>query len=254
MPDKIRFVILLALIFVLAGCSALKRGKKTDEYELAAEISYSTVIGNVESNNIANGGFEIRKGTIQLEGTEIEGRFGLHARLNSKGDFYGSVRGPLGIELVRMLMVGDDVAAIDRFNRKIYIGKREEVLRKNGLPSDFMSVLFGDIPSEGDLRLISADRDEIVIASGNDDFSRAISICIDYMKVCSQKIEANVSGNEIYMQFGKFGESGGKRYPSEISMEEKKKMFHVKLFIDDLIYGYDSDIELRLPSYKRESL
>jgi hypothetical protein len=39
-----------------------------------------------------------------------------------------------------------------------------------------------------------------------------------------------------------------------ISMEEKKKMFHVKLLIDDLEYGYDSDIEFNLPSYKRESL
>jgi len=30
-------------------------------------------------------------------------------------------------------------------------------------------------------------------------------------------------------------------------------MFHVKLSIDELIYGYDSDIEFRLPSYKKES-
>ena len=55
------------------------------------------------------------------------------------------------------------------------------------------------------------------------------------------------------MQFGKFSVSGGKKYPSEIMMEEREKMFHVKLSIDDLIYGYDSDIEFRLPSYKKES-
>jgi hypothetical protein len=58
----------------------------------------------------------------------------LHARLNAKGDFYASVRGPLGIELARILMVGNEVAAIDRFNRKIYVGKKDAVMKKNGLP------------------------------------------------------------------------------------------------------------------------
>jgi len=249
----IKYTFLFSFILLMAGCSGIKRGRTTETEVLPANAGYMAMIGNVASNNISDRGFEIRKGSIELEGTEIEGRFGLHARLNSKGDFYGSVRGPLGIELVRVLMVGNDIAAIDRFNRKIYIGKKDQVLKKNGMPSDFMSIIFGDMPSEDEVELIRSDKNEIVVASGNGDFSSVISICLDYMKVCSRKINANTSDHEIYMLFGEFGESGGKKYPSEISMEEKKKMFHVKLSIDDLIYGYDSDIELNLPSYKRES-
>lgn len=177
----------------------------------------------------------------------------MHARLNSKGDFYGSVRGPLGIELVRVLMVGNDIAAIDRFNRKIYMGKKDQVLIKNGMPSDFMSIIFGDIPSERAVELIRSGKDEIIVSSENEEYRSVISICLDYMKVCNQTIDAGNSDHELYMTFGGFNESGGKKYPSVISVEEKKRMFHVKLFIDDLIYGYDSDIEFNLPSYKRES-
>jgi len=253
MPEAMKYAVVVSLILLMTGCAAMKRRRTTIKDELAADVSYSAVMGNVASNNITGQGFEIRRGSIELEGTEVEGKFGLLARLNSKGDFYGSVRGPLGIELIRILMVGDDIAAIDRFNRKIYIGKKEIVLKKNGMPSDFMTIIFGDIPEKNDLELIRADRNEIVVSSGNDDFNRVITICLDYMKVCNQKINANVSDNEIYMEFRKFSVSGGKKYPSEILMEEKKRMFHVKLSIDDLIYVYDSDIEFRLPSYKRES-
>jgi hypothetical protein len=74
------------------------------------------------------------------------------------------------------------------------------------------------------------------------------------MKICSQKVEALTSGHEILLSFGNFVSRDGRKYASLVTMEEKKKMFHVKLFIDDIIFGYDSDIEFSLPSYKRVSL
>ena len=50
-------------------------------------------------------------------------------------------RGPLGIELARILVVGNEVAVIDRFNRRLYVGKKDAVLKKNGLPEDFMRTI-----------------------------------------------------------------------------------------------------------------
>ncbi|NLE35551.1 MAG: DUF4292 domain-containing protein [Bacteroidales bacterium] len=206
------------------------------------------------NNNITDRGFEIRRGSIELEGTEIEGKFGLHARMNGKGDFYASVRGPLGIELARLLAVGNDIAAIDRFNRKVYLGKKDAVMKKNGLPVDFMQILFGDLPEElsGDYTVNSYN--EMVMISGNDDFMRELTICTDEMKICREKIDANSTDHLVYLNFYDFKSSGGKKYASRITMEEKKRMFHVKLSIDDLEYGYDSDIEFSLPSYTRENL
>ena len=254
MHAEIRYPVFVLLLLLMAGCSAMRKGRTADVSVPSADASYSLILKNVAEDNITDSGFEIRKGSIELEGTELEGKFGLHARLNSKGDFYGSVRGPLGIELVRILMVDNDIAAIDRFNRKVYVGKKDQVLKRNGLPEDFMQIIFGDIPAGQDVTYIGSQNNEITVNSGDDEFRRIISVCIDEMKVCRQEIEAAESGRMIYMSFSNFREKEGRKYASEISVEEKKKMFHVKLFIDELIYGYDSDIEFNLPSYTRESL
>ncbi|MCU0457505.1 MAG: DUF4292 domain-containing protein [Bacteroidales bacterium] len=250
----IKYAGLVFIVIAIAGCAAFRKGRATDTVAEPGGMNYAAVIDNVVNNNIAEKGFEIRKGTIELRGTEIEGKFGLHARLNSRGDFYGSVRGPLGIELVRLLMVGNDIAAIDRFNKTVYIGKKDDILKKNGMPEDFMEIIFGDMPAENVRNFSYGENSQLKVTAGDENFIREISICPDEMKICNQRIDAIYSGQEIYITFGEFGTSGGKRYPSVIEMSEGKRMFHVKLLIDDLIYGYDSDIEFNLPSYRRESL
>lgn len=254
MHGKIKYLTLIFILILVSGCSALRKGRSTDTAALTTGLDYGAVIDNVVFNNITARGFEIKKGSIELQGTEIEGKFGLHARLNSKGDFYASVRGPFGIELVRLLMVGNDIAAIDRFNKTVYVGKRDAILRKNGMPEDFMKIIFGDMPENYNTNYRLADNNLLTVTADDENFRREISICIDEMKICTQKIDAISSGHDIYIAFGNFIDAGAVRFPSVIEMSERKKMFHVKLTIDDLIYGYDSDIGFNLPSYRRESL
>lgn len=254
MRKAMKIITPVLFLILLAGCSSLRKGRSEGSSSGPAAAGYAAVISTVIDNNITKEGFEIRKGSIELDGTEIEGKFGLHAKLNSKGDFYCSVRGPLGIELVRLLMVGNDIAAIDRINRKIYIGKKSEVLSKNGMPDDFMTIIFGDMPLENSGSFRNYGTNEISLVAGDENFRREISVCIDEMKICSQKIDAATSDHEINLSFGNFVSGNGKKYASLITMDETKRMFHVKLSIDDLIFGYDSDIEFNLPSYRRESL
>jgi len=254
MQVGLRYLLIAALIIGLSGCNALRKGRVTDRENIPVSADFAALAAGVYENNLTDRGFEIRKGSIELDGTPIEGKFGLHARLNARGDFYASVRGPLGIELARILIVGNDVAAIDRFNKTVYTGKKDAVMKRNGLPDDFMKILFGDMPVtvNGDYR--NTTDGQVVVTGGDQEFRREITICADEMKVCRERIDATSSGHTVYLTFSGFRETAGKRYASSISMEERKKMFHVKLFIDDLEYGYDSDISFNLPSYKRESL
>jgi hypothetical protein len=254
MHPGLRYIAVAFVILVMTGCNALRKGRITRPVDITAGADYVALVAEVAGNNFTDRGFEIRKGSIELEGTEIEGKFGLHARLNTRGDFYASVRGPLSIELVRILMVGNDVAAIDRFNRRIYIGKRDAVMKKNGLPEDFMRMLFGDMPDSVNDDFRKTPDNQVVVTAGDESYRSEITICRDAVKICSEKIDAVESGHTVYLNFSDFREIGGKRYASFISMEERKRMFHVKLSIDDLVYGYDYDIAFNLPSYKRESL
>jgi hypothetical protein len=254
MRAKLKYLLILAVVLLLSGCSAMRKGKGTSSVIGPAVSDYTEMTNTVLENNITERGFEIRKGSIELEGTEIEGKFGLHARLNSKGDFYASVRGPLGIELARILMVGNEIAAIDRFNRKVYVGEKDVVMNKNGLPEDFMKILFGDMPEMNEGNFRQEGYNEITVMGGDSGFEREMTICTDEMKICREKISATESGHNVYFTFNAFRMSGERKYASEITMEERKKMFHVKLSIDDLIYGYDSEIEFNLPPYERERL
>lgn len=254
MQARLRYILIATVIIGLTGCNALRKSRMTDRGNVPAIADFTALAAEVYDNNLTERGFEIRKGSIELEGTQIEGKFGLHARLNSKGDFYASVRGPLGIELARILIVGNDIAAIDRFNKTIYIGKKDAVMNKSGLPDDFMKILFGDLPVDVNDDYRNTSDGQVIVTGGDEEFRREITICADELKICREKIEATISGHTVFLNFSGFREAGGKRYATSISMEERKKMFHVKLFIEDLEYGYDSDIVFSLPSYKRESL
>ena len=247
--------LIVTLILLLTGCSAARRRKTDEPAVTGAEADYIKMMKTVTDNNIAAKGFVIRKGRIELEGTEIDGSFGLMARLNSKGDFFVSVRGPLGIELVRLLSVGDDIAAIDRINRTVYVGKKEEVMRKNGMPEDFMEIIFGDFPEtiSQEFKSVSSSSG-LVISTSDENFEREIRICPEEMKVCSERIISESSGHDITLDFSEFRNSSDGRYASRILMNEKKRMFHVKLSIEELEPEYDTEIEFALPSYKRSSL
>jgi hypothetical protein len=254
MQARLRYILIAGLVLGLTGCNALRKNRTTGPSDFPVNADYITLAAEVTGNNVTDRGFEIRKGSIELEGTQIEGKFGLHARLNAKGDFYASVRGPLGIELARILVVSNEVAVIDRFNRKLYVGKKDAVMKKNGLPDDFMRILFGDMPVAVNDDFRKNSDGQVVVTAGDESFRREITICTDERKICHEKIDVNDSGHSIYLNFSSFRETEGKKYASSISMEERIKMFHVKLFIDDLKYGYDFDIPFSLPSYSRESL
>ena len=251
-----RLIVRLAIfmLIILSGCSATRKSRSSSAI-LPAGVGYAEMISGIINNNITEGGFILKKGRIELEGTEIEGSFGINARLNQKGDFFASVRGPLGIELARLVNVGNDIALIDRINRTVYVGKKDEVMKRKGMPEDFLKIIFGDIP-EVALKHSGPVNDGVVrLTIEENDFEREIDICLNEMKVCSEKITApGYSGRQFLLLFSAFRVTSDRKYASQIQLDDQVGMFHVKLNIDELTTGYVSEIDFTLPSYKRMSL
>ncbi len=254
MHEVVRPALVILLIVLLAGCSASRRRRSGVPGAAAGDMDYGAVAAMVTGYNITDGGFVIRRGKIELEGTSVEGSFGFTARINRDNDFIASVRGPLGIELVRLLAVENEIAAIDRFNRTVYMGKKDEFLKKNGMPDDFIKILFGDMPELVRATFEATDENEVLIRIKERDTDREVSLCVDEMKVCRQKLISRESGHEIMMQFSDFRSNGGKKYASLIEMKEGKKMLHVTVKIDELVAGFDERIEFNLPPYRRSSI
>ncbi len=244
----------IAITLLAVSCSIFRKSSSEVASYDAVTFDAGMVMSDVTGNNFTHRGFEIRKSKVEIDLGDIRGKLSLHARLNSAGDFYGSVRGPLGIELARLLIVDDKVAAIDRINRTVYTGTKSDLLRKNGLPSDFFMILFGDMPLIKYEEYLLDEPYSVTFFSRDRESEREIDISLPEMKVTRQKIELPGSGSQVNLSFGKFVPVSGIKYGSEIIFNETKRMFHVKLNIDDLVYGYDSDIEFSLPSYKQQAL
>jgi hypothetical protein len=245
------FVILVALI--IFGCSTSRKRKTVADILVISPGEYGSVIDRVRDNNFADKGFIIKKGRITLEGTPVEGDFGFYAKMNDSGDLSLSVRGPLGIEVVRFLSVENNLAVIDRIGRTVYVGQRDDIMKRYGMPEDFMQILFGDLPvsEAGEVKMAE---NGLIAVYNNGEYVREVTICLQDLKVCKEYLFSLNSDNRVDLMFNNFKQTDRIKYASEITIEEKEKMFHVKLFIEDIIDGCDERIEFTIPEYRKKAL
>ena len=256
MQKVVRIIALCILIFTVAGCATTRKKRDGRAAEDAITVlDFNTVLTGVKNNNITDEGFVIRKGRIDLiEGTEFEGEYNFTAKLNSEGDFYASVKGPLGIEMVRILAVGNDICGIVKLAKTVYLGKKDELMEKYGLPEDFFTAIFGDMPEIDMQYADSIAGNSMIIKKNNDKLERLITVCLDEMKVCSEEIYSIKEKKQFTFAFSNFVVSDDKKYASEIDVIQKGEDFHLKLYIDNLIPGCTDSIKFIVPSYKSESL
>ena len=244
------------MVLSVTGCATTRKAKerRAAEEEISS-MNLNTVMTGIRSYNITGEGFIIKKGRIDLiGGTPVEGEYGFTAKLNNEGDFYASVKGPLGIEMIKILAVGNDICGIVRLTRTVYIGKKDEMMQKYGLPEDFFTAIFGDLPEIDIQETDSIAGNKLILQKNNDKLERLITVCLDEMKVCSEDIISIKENKQFSLAFSNFTVSEDRKYASEIDLSEKGEEFHVKLYIETLIPGCSEKIEFNVPSYKSESL
>lgn len=256
MQNLIKIISLSLLVLTVSGCATTRKAKERRAAEAEVlSMNLNTVMTGIRSYNITDDGFTIKRGRIDLiGGTPVEGEYGFTAKLNNVGDFYASVKGPLGIEMIRILAVGNDICGIVRLTRTVYIGKKDEMMQKYGLPEDFFTAIFGDLPEIDIQETDSIAGNKLILQKNNDKIERLITVCLDEMKVCSEDIISIKENKQFSLAFSNFTVSEDRKYASEIDLVEKGEEFHVKLYIETLIPGCSEKIEFNVPSYKSESL
>jgi len=255
MQTIIRILTATLLIITVTGCVATRKKKVREEEGAISSMDMKTVATNIRAYNITDDGFVIKKGKIDLiGGAPVEGEYGFTAKLNNEGDFYASVKGPLGIEMVRILAVGNDVCAIIKLTRTVYIGKKDEMMQKYGLPDDFFKAIFGDLPEINFNDTDSIAGSKLILQRNNEKLERLITVCLDEMKVCSEEIYSVKENKNFSLAFSNFTVTENRKYASEIDLMQKDEEFHVKLYIETLVPGCSDKIEFNVPSYERENL
>jgi uncharacterized protein YceK len=199
---KIKILSILFIIIVTGGCASLRKRAASGKALIPTEMDYNLIVDDVNGWNITGKGFIIRKGRIELEGTGIDGSYSFNAKLNNSGDFMASVKGPLGIELIRLIIVGDDMCLIDRIEKASYVGKKSSLLLRNEMPNDLLKVLFGDITVRNPWKNDTLTGRELIINEEKENYTRETGICIDEMKVCSVRYRFNKDNADIQV-FGR---------------------------------------------------
>ena len=253
--NKSRIVLLIVIIAYVSSCSVSRKGGRTNNTKVA-DISDMNVFGEaVKALNINKEGFIIKKANVELEGTEIEGKFSLYAKVNDRGDFFVSVRGPLGIELARAISAGDSVFVINKINRVVLFGSRNSLLKRAGLPENLIEIITGDIPENVSFSMAKVAGNGLIDISYSDSkYRNDIKVNREMMKISEEVIRTSDEDATYIMKFGNFIDSEDKRYPSTVEVEGVEKMFHVKIDILELHLGFKERIEIVLPAYRRESL
>jgi len=248
-------ILLLVLMACIASCSTTRKRGPSKDRDLAGISDLNEFGDAVKAFNINREGFIIKRANVELEGTEVEGKFGLYAKVNDRGDFFVSVRGPLGIELARAISSGDSVFVINKINRVVLFGSRSSLLKRAGLPDNLIEIITGDIPDTVSFSEAKASENGRINLSYSDiKYRNDISISRDWMKISEEVVRSSDEKIEYLMKFGNFIDSGSKRYPSTVEVEGVERMFHVKIDILELVLGFSGKIEVVLPAYRRESL
>lgn len=256
MQKIISIIAVIMMIIAVSGCATAR--KKRDR-QAAEDVTYSvdlkTAMAGVRAYNITDDGFYIKKGRIDLiGGTPVEGEYGFTAKLNNEGDFYASVKGPLGIEMIKILAVGNDICGIIKLTKTVYVGKKDQMMQKYGLPEDFFTAIFGDLPVVEFQEADSITGNSLILHRNNEKLERLITVCLDEMKVCSEEIYSIKEKRKFSLGFSNFTMSEGRKYASEIDLVEKGEELHVKLYIETLVPGCSDKIVFEVPSYKSEGL
>lgn len=249
-----KIITVTLMLVIVSACASSRKKRSTTDTAVTSCLNNDVALGRVVDNNIVAGGFIIQKGSIELRGTPVEGEFGFNAKVNSAGDIVLSVRGPLGIELIRIFAVGNEICVIERLGKTVYLGRKDEILKRYGMPGDFAEILFGDLPATGFNSIDVASQNRIVVEYSDSLHRRIATICTEEDKICSQSVISSKPEGTLEFIFADFRISDGVKFPGEIVIEENKRMFHVKLRIQQMTGGYEAPIELQIPSYKRKAL
>jgi hypothetical protein len=250
MQNKIGYKISVLFILFLCSCSSAKRGKTVVENN-SAVLSGEKILELSIQNNFGDNGVLIKNGKAYIESSLFSGNFDFYVKKNSMGDYTISGMGPLGIELIKIYGIKDSTYVIDRINKKIYAGKTTNVYSKYGLPADFMTLLFGDIPGKAILHSATINEIGEVEAFYEDKYySREILIKRDVLRAVKTVINKNVSGESLTFSYDKFVNVEGITYPQKICIDCVKPLFHVEILVESIKSPVNEFINMKLPDFK----
>jgi len=236
---------------ILAGsCKSIRNTGSDKKLVKSKEVNIDLLTEIVKSKNISNNGFIIRKAKIELDSKSFSGNFSLNAKVREDGKFVASVRGPLGIEVIRVYCDEDSIFIINRFDHTISAGRRNVLFEREGIPFIHIGLILGDVPVDAQFKNgIISGNGEISAHYEFEHFIVRMMILPDIYKLKEEYINSELE-NGIIISFANFKNSGEKIYPASIIIKSEDQLFHVKIEIEEFENKFTDEIIIKLPEYR----
>lgn len=134
-------VILIAAL-ILSGCSAMKRTVINTPVK-----STGNNLGLAErtlSRNLTGRDFNIVKAEVEILNSGESQKLIASVKYRKPGNYLVTIRNRTGIEAARVYITHDTVLINDRIYRKLYCGSNEYLLKKYGIATGSLPLVFGD--------------------------------------------------------------------------------------------------------------
>ncbi len=250
-----KIVLLLTGVLMVYGCSTVRKAVSRKEGVNEGEFNVVKLYNEVKRNNLCSDGFVIKKGKIKTNGLKMDGSYAFNARFSQKGDFLISLKGPLSIEVIRVIALKENIYLINKLERIIYKGKREEFLKRYNIPDDFIGLLFGDIQDSIDLsKYHYSGMEEICFENQISAYSEKIIVSRSEKKIVRVDIYNDDDVNSYKMEYSNFKKAGERKYPYEIKLVKKEDNIEILLYLEEIVPYLNEEISFTLPDYRIRSL
>jgi hypothetical protein len=250
--QKISFISILLILST--GCSVI-RNRETWNNEFKNDISDERILERVEKQNITLNGFYIQKADVKIS-TKGETKKLLGSIKFEKPDkFLISIKSRSGIEAARVFISDDTVLINNRINRKLYYGSSEYIMRKYGVKTSVLRIMFGDYINDN-----LSDNGKIKCSGGKLYTDGIISgIRIKYTIDCKkEKIILSETGNnwkesKILIEYGDFLNNGKMLFPGRIEIRDEESMTTIEIRIRKIESPWNGNIDF-VPGNSYEKL
>jgi hypothetical protein len=220
--------LILILLILLTGCSALKTSKTKQEY-----ISTRTSdINKIRSQNLSVSDFNIKKAEVEINTGGEKQKLLASVKYKIPGLWLISLKSNTGIEVARAFITKDTILINDRLHKKMYYGNISVMEIKYGIPFIALPVLFGDFIERG---IYSADSTRCIEGKNIktielNKYKTEYFISCRENKIINSKIN-NDKKREILIAYSKIKTNENKKYPTIIVLRypEQECIIEIKI-------------------------
>jgi hypothetical protein len=228
--------VIVILAITLSGCSSMK--KTMTNLPVKSSDDRLALTERTTNRNLTARDFNIVKAEVEILNNGESQKLVATVKYRKPGNYLVTIRNRTGIEAARVYITHDTVLINDRIYRKLYCGSNEYLLKKYGVATNSLPLIFGDYLS--DLTEVEILKD---CTNGTSEIqgyleTKELWYYIDCKeaKVSAVTISEKTGTAGMNMKFGDFRSEGNIIYPAQIMVEDilEKTQISIKIGSVDL--------------------